>query len=120
MARAGLSGMRTIATEDVMPAGLILQFTGTGLDDYNRVNGLLGLDQQAGTGDWPAGILSHTAGVSDGGLVVVEVWESRDAQGRFMQERLGPALQKGGVTAVPTVTWFDVVANYQALGAAAG
>ena len=103
-----------------MPAGLILQFAGNGLEEYDRVNAQLDIDQQSGMGNWPAGLLSHAAGMSDGGLVVMEVWESREAQGRFMQERLGPALQKGGITAAPTVTWVDLVSFHQPQGAPAG
>ncbi len=91
-----------------MPAGLVLQLDGQTLADYDRVNGLLGIDQKNNSGDWPPGLLLHAGGTTDdGNLVVMEVWESRDAQGRFMQERLGAALQKGGVTAVPSVTWVD-------------
>ena len=104
-----------------MPAGLVLQFTGTGLAEYDRVNALLGIDQKSNTGNWPAGLLCHAGGTADdGNLVVMEVWESRDAQGRFMQERLGPALQQGGITAVPTVTWVDLVSYNQPQGAASG
>ena len=103
-----------------MPAGLILQFSGTGLAEYNRVNELLGIDQKSNTGNWPAGLLCHAGGTTnDGSLVVMEVWESRDAQGRFMQERLGPALQQGGITGAPTVTWVDLVSYNQPQGTTA-
>jgi hypothetical protein len=103
-----------------MPAGLILQFTGMGVAEYDRVNALLNIDQKANTGDWPAGLLSHAAGTTDDGLAVIEVWESRDAQARFMQGRLGRALQEGGITAVPTVTWIDLVSYNLPQGAAKG
>ena len=104
-----------------MPAGLILRFDGQTLADYDRVNGLLGVDQKNNSGDWPPGLLLHAGGMTDdGNLLIMEVWESRDAQGRFMQERLGPALHKGGVTAVPTVTWVDLVSFNLPQGAAAG
>jgi hypothetical protein len=112
--------MRTRATEDVMPAGLILQFANNNLEEYDRVNAQLGIDQKSGTGNWPPGLLSHAAGMSDGGLVVMEVWESRDAQGRFMQGRLGEALQKGGITETPTITWIDLVSYHLPQGAPAG
>lgn len=94
-----------------MPAGLILQFSGTGLAEYEAVNKRLNIDMKSGSGDWPAGLLTHAGGTADdGNLVVIEVWESREAQGRFMQDRLGRALQEGGVTAVPTITWVDLAA----------
>lgn len=48
-------------------------------------------------------------GGKPGGSVVFEVWESREAQERFMAERLGRALQEGGVTAPPArVQWLEV------------
>ena len=93
-----------------MPAGLVLQFSGTGRAEYEAVNKRLNIDPKTGSGDWPTGLLTHAGGATDdGNLVVIEVWESREAQGRFMQDRLGRALQEGGVTAVPTITWFDIV-----------
>ncbi len=71
----------------------------------------------AGTGDYPAGLLTHAAGLSDDGrFIVVEVWSSRDAQADFMQSRLGEALAAGGVTSQPNVTWFSTV-GYQNPGA---
>jgi hypothetical protein len=36
------------------------------------------------------------------------VWDSQDAQGAFMTDRLGPAL--AGMP-IPAVTWFTVVAS---------
>jgi hypothetical protein len=41
----------------------------------------------------PAGMVIHTAGRSDdGAFQVIDVWESREAHGRFVQERLVPAI----------------------------
>ncbi|MEA2665022.1 MAG: hypothetical protein QOI11_1966 [Candidatus Eremiobacteraeota bacterium] len=92
-----------------MAAGLILKFEQTSRDVYDAVNARLGIDMKSGTGDWPAGLLTHAAGTgADGSLTVIEVWESRDAQGRFMQERLGRALAEGGITVQPQVTWIDL------------
>jgi hypothetical protein len=96
-----------------MAVGLILKFDGTGLDVYEAVNTRLGIDMHSGAGDWPAGLLSHAGGTAENGsLIVVEVWESRDAQGRFMQDRLGRALAEGGVTAQPQITWIDLAAYH--------
>ncbi len=44
--------------------------------------------------DWPvAGILSHTAGPTDDGWCVIDVWESEEAFQRF-GEVIGPVLQE--------------------------
>jgi hypothetical protein len=91
---------------------LILDFEGLDEADYRRVNGELGIDPDTGDGEWPAGLISHAAGVSDAGRAyVVEVWESQQHQADFMNTRLGPALGGAGVSAVPDVTWAHVVGH---------
>ena len=45
-----------------MAQALILEFIGVGKADYDAVNGKLGIDMDAGSGDWPAGLLMHAAG----------------------------------------------------------
>jgi hypothetical protein len=96
--------------------GLILEFDGVDESHYHAVNSALGIDAPRGTGDWPAGLLFHAGAAKPGGLVVFEVWDSKESQGRFMEERLMPALQAGGVTSPPSrVEWVDVLA-YQSLG----
>jgi hypothetical protein len=100
-----------------MPEAVILQFDGVGPSEYNAVNDKLGIDMTSGKGDWPDGLLSHAAGVADSGsFVVTEVWESRQAQERCMESRLGSALAAGGVTVAPTVTWVPLLA-YRTPGA---
>jgi hypothetical protein len=92
-----------------MAAGLILRFPSTvGETDYDAVSDRIGWDPRTGVGDWPDGLLSHTAGAADDGWIVMEVWESKDAQAAFMGARLGPAL---GDQPEPRVIWFDVVAT---------
>jgi len=102
-----------------MPAGLILRFPGKSRADYDAVNAKLDIDMTAGT-NFPDGLLSHAAGEDGGALYVIEVWESREAQGRFMQERLGRALQEGGVTGAPEITWIDPLVSYNTPGRTAG
>lgn len=92
-----------------MPEGLILEFDGVGVEQYRAVNERLGIDPVSGQGDWPEGLLSHAGGAKPGGWVVVEVWRSREAQERFMNERLGPALQEGGITGPPArLQWLEL------------
>ena len=94
-----------------MAEALILEFAGIGKAEYDAVNGKLGIDMDAGTGDWPAGLLMHAAGTSERGtLVVAEVWDSREAQGAFMHDRLGEALAAGGITSQPNVSWMTLFA----------
>lgn len=96
-----------------MAVGLVFQFAKPRRDNYDRIIRLLGIDMKRGTGNWPSGLLSNAAGTSaDGGLVVMEVWESRAALDRFMSDRLGPAIQKAGIDNVPRMTWVDAVSYH--------
>jgi hypothetical protein len=81
---------------------LILEFDGVGEEEYRAVNRALGIDAMTGEGEWPEGLLFHSAAAGPGGMLVYEIWESQDAQGRFMSGRLGQALQEGGVTGAPS------------------
>jgi hypothetical protein len=95
-----------------MAMGLILEFDGVGRDEYLAVNRALGVDMPAGTGDIPSGLTYHAAGAKPGGWVVFEVWATQESQQRFMEERLGRALQEGGVNAPPSrVEWVELTAN---------
>jgi hypothetical protein len=95
-----------------MADGLILEFDGFGVEKYEQVNGLLGIDMYSGEGDWPAGMLAHTGGAKDGGWVVFEVWASQADQEAFMRDRLGPALAEAGIEGPPArVEWIEVAAH---------
>lgn len=96
-----------------MAEGLILEFEGVGREQYEAVNARLNIDMVSGQGEWPAGLVFHAGGAKAGGWVVFEVWESSEAQQRFMSERLGRALQEGGITDPPTrVEWLDLAAYH--------
>jgi hypothetical protein len=99
-----------------MAAAIILEFDGVTQQEYEAVNAALGFDPQTGDGDWPDGLVSHSAGHRDDGrFVVMEVWDSPEHQARFMEERLGAALEKGGVSEPPvSITWIDLIAHQHA------
>jgi hypothetical protein len=80
---------------------LILEFDRVTESEYRNVNAELGIDPETGKGDWPAGLITHLAGLAEGRAFVVESWTSREAQAEFMQNRLGAALGRGGVAATP-------------------
>jgi uncharacterized protein (DUF927 family) len=99
----------------------VLEFEGFGEDLYKKVNEGLGIDMNSGQGDWPPGLLVHSAGKTANGWTVVEVWDSRQAQEDFMKERLGAALQQAGVDKPPTkAEWTSLHAHHQPAKAAAG
>ena len=65
----------------------------------------------AAVGDAPAdGLIVHTAGPSDAGTRVVDVWESKEHADRFFRDRILPALAAVGVEPGPPIsmTEYDV------------
>lgn len=46
--------------------------------------------------DSPDGLIIHTAGQSEQGWYVYDVWESKEHFQRFLENQLGPALQAVG------------------------
>jgi hypothetical protein len=100
-----------------MADALILEFDGYGVDDYERVNGQLGINMQTGEGPWPDGLLLHSAATKPGGFVVYEVWATQADQERFMDERLGKALQDGGIEGPPARNeWLELQAHHNLEG----
>jgi hypothetical protein len=93
-----------------MSYAIVIVFEGVTEADYWAVNASLGINRD-GTGDWPAGIRSHAGGPTADGWVVIEKWESKEAQEAFMGGRLGAALAAAGLPAptqiIETVTVND-------------
>jgi len=87
----GLAGMRERQEAEL----LITEIDGIGEAEYDQVNAELGVDTNGG-GDWPDGLISHTAATTERGLIVIEIWESREAQEAEMP-KLGAAIQKTGL-----------------------
>jgi hypothetical protein len=86
-----------------MSYGITLVFEGVGEAQYWAVNDKLGVARD-GSGDWPDGMLHHLAGpAAGGGWVVMERWESKAHQERFMGDRLGAALGAVGLPAPASV-----------------
>ena len=94
-----------------MPFGIVLVFEGVSADQYWAVNEKLGIKAD-GSGDWPAGILSHTGGPTETGWIVTEVWNNAADQADFMGSRLGAALGAVGIPEPVQVITSDLV-NYQ-------
>jgi hypothetical protein len=95
-----------------MPYGLILEFPpSVGEAEYDAVNEQLAVDPRTAAGAFPAGLLTHTAGKSDQGWVVSEIWETKEAQAAFMDSALGAAFAATHMPPPVRITWFELVAN---------
>src|SRR5581483_7049682 len=66
------------------------------VEQYHEVNERMGI---RGDGDAPGGLVWHVAGRTDDGVLVADVWESREQFERFFRERAGQALADAGVEA---------------------
>jgi len=84
-----------------MAVCLVINVPGATWEQYQQVEDGLG-EPRLGEGQ-----SLHIAGPTDGGLCVIDVWESRAHFDRFMNERLGAQLQKVGFTQ-PEITEFPV------------
>ena len=94
-----------------MAHGLILAFpAGVGQPEYDAVNAHLSFDVQNAE-NFPEGMISHTAGMSDEGWVVSEVWETREAQHAFMEGELGKAFAAVRLPPPSRVYWYELVSN---------
>lgn len=61
--------------------------------------------------DVPKGAKYHVSWF-DNGLHVLDVWETQADFERFSQERLGPVVQKIGITSQPNVTFGETHAIF--------
>ena len=78
----------------------IYDVPGATVEQYDQVSDKLGSDK-------PDGVHAHIAGASDGGIRVIEVWDSTDHIDRYMQSGLAEAMQEAGIPQ-PTITDFEV------------
>ena len=71
---------------------MILEWQDVSVDAYERVNDAMGIRSDA---DAPEGLIEHVAALTeDDELVIVDLWESAEALDRFVQTRLGPAIER--------------------------
>ena len=61
-------------------------------------------------------LILHVAGPTDDGFRVIDVWESRDAWGRFHADRVAPALSALGGPARPEPTLRDLHPGHLVVG----
>jgi heme-degrading monooxygenase HmoA len=76
-----------------MAVVLRMDVPGGTVEQYNQVNDALGI---SGDDTAPDGLILHVAGKTDDGILIVDVWESKEKVDRFF-EKAGPALHDAGV-----------------------
>ena len=96
-----------------MPEVVVIEFSAPGAGSiYPRVNRILGWDGAPGPEVRPEGLISSIAGESGGKLIVVEAWESKALQEKFMHAQLGPALEQAQAAHPCRVEWFSEVIDF--------
>ncbi len=90
-----------------MAIGFIMQFENMSTAKYDAIAKELGYKLHS-NGNYPLGILSHMTGKTPTGLVVIDVWDSEQEFGAFLEGKLKPAFAKVGGVAEPKVTTFEV------------
>ena len=76
---------------------MILELPGATAEQYERTNEILGITSDE---DAPEGLISHVAGVTDEGLLIVDVWDSPESLARFFEgEGVAQAMQEAGAPA---------------------
>jgi hypothetical protein len=86
-----------------MAVGVVLDFPGGTLDQYDRVIELMGLERGK---PLPDGGLFHWVAATGDGIRVTDVWETREKFERFAQEQIGPFSQQAGL-AEPQISFHD-------------
>ena len=85
-----------------MAIGLILDFEGGTLDQYDQVVEKMELGGKPA----PGGIY-HWCAKTDDGFRVVDTWKNREAFDKFAQEKIGPISAEVGL-GQPTITEYEV------------
>jgi hypothetical protein len=81
-----------------------MEFVGTTLDQYDQVIGKMGFEPK---GQGAVGGLFHWVAATDGGIRVVDVWETKELFEAFGAETLGPITHELGI-APPEMTFLEV------------
>ena len=95
-----------------MAVAVIMEFSGATLEQYDQVTAKMGLTKG---GPGPAGSLSHWISRTDDGILVTDLWKSRELYDAFARDQIGPYSAEVGVPE-PKITYYDVY-NYFTQGA---
>jgi hypothetical protein len=90
-----------------MAIAVIIETQGTP-EDYQRVG-----QELREQGEPAAGMLTHIGMQAETGVRIVEVWESQEAYDTFVRDRLGPTLQRLGLStsSAPAPQVYPVIYN---------
>jgi hypothetical protein len=79
-----------------MAVAVIMEFNGATLEQYDQVIEKMGLTKE---GPAPAGALSHWVAATDNGILVTDLWKSRELYDAFARDQIGPFSEEAGIPA---------------------
>ena len=88
-----------------MAVAFKMKFEGATLDQYDQVMELMGL---TANGPGPDGAIFHWVAPVEGGILVMDVWESDAQFEKFAKEQIRPYSEQVGITSEPKITRFEV------------
>jgi hypothetical protein len=93
-----------------MAVGMLLAGPGVTEESYKQLTEAMFGNFPMSKEQSPDGLIIHSAGQSDQGFYVYDIWESKEHFQRFLDGKLGPAMHKLGADAAeaPTPQFFGI------------
>ena len=93
-----------------MAVGMLLAGEGVTEDSYRQLTETMFGNYPMREDQSPDGLIMHTAGASEQGWYVYDLWESKEHFQRFVEGKLGPAMEKlgGGESGRPEPQFFPI------------
>jgi hypothetical protein len=88
-----------------MAVGVVMNFPDATLEQYDQV---LSKTRETPAGAAPPGGLFHWAAKNNGGLLIIDVWQTKEQFDSFLEDTLGPAAFEIGVPSFPDITFYEV------------
>jgi hypothetical protein len=88
-----------------MAVAIVMDFKGATLDQYDKVIELMHLTPE---GAGAAGSLFHWVAATPDGIVVTDVWQTREEFEKFAQEQIRPHTREAGFPGPPELTFHDL------------
>ncbi len=74
-----------------MAVGMLQTLQGVTKEQYDQVNDAMFGQSPPSPDQVPEGLIIHSAGPAENGWYIYDIWESREAFQRFMDDKLGAA-----------------------------
>jgi len=88
-----------------MAVVIVMDFKGATLEQYDKVAELMHLTPE---GSGPEGSLFHWVAATDDGIIVTDVWKTREQFEKFAQEHIGPLTAEAGFPGPPALTFYEL------------